>query len=53
LKAEGYSGISPETAVRLKNHNINRDFIQRAKAKGFTNITLDQLIKLRNNDILK
>jgi hypothetical protein len=53
LKAEGYSSISPETAIRLKNHNVDRDYIRRVKAKGFASLSLEQLIKLRDQDIVK
>jgi hypothetical protein len=53
IKAEGYSEISPETAIKLKNHSVDRDFIRKAKAQGHTNATLEELVRLRSRGTLK
>jgi uncharacterized protein (UPF0335 family) len=52
IKAEGYADISADLAVRLKNHSVNGDFIRRAKAQGY-NVSLDEMIRLRNKDVVK
>lgn len=52
IKAEGFQQITLSQAIKLKDHDIGRDFIRRVKA-SFPNATLDELVKLRTDGIVK
>ncbi len=47
-----YPGATVDDIVKTKIFNINADFIADAKRHGFTNLTLDNLVKLRISGIL-
>ena len=42
-----------ETAVRLISHDVDRDFIRKAKAQGYTDVTLDQIVRLKDRGTIK
>jgi len=50
LAAEGYK-LNAEQVTGAKIMGITPEFIQKAKSHGFTNLTLEKLIQLRNADI--
>jgi hypothetical protein len=39
--------------IRAKNHDITGDLIRRAKAQGYTNASLDEIITLNNRGLIK
>ncbi len=47
-----YPGATVDDVVKTKIFNINADFIADAKRHGFTNLSLDKLVKLRISGIL-
>ena len=47
-----YPGATVDDIVKTKIFNINADFIADAKRHGFTDLTLDKLVKLRISGIL-
>ncbi|HUH61811.1 MAG TPA: M56 family metallopeptidase [Terracidiphilus sp.] len=47
-----YPGATIDDIVKTKIFNINADFIADAKRHGFTDLTLDKLVKLRISGIL-
>jgi beta-lactamase regulating signal transducer with metallopeptidase domain len=47
-----YPGATVEDIVKTKIFNINADFIASAKRHGFTDLTLEKLVKLRISGIL-
>jgi beta-lactamase regulating signal transducer with metallopeptidase domain len=47
-----YPGATVDDIVKTKIFNINAGFIADAKQHGFTNLTLDKLVKLRISGIL-
>jgi len=47
-----YPGATVDDIVKTKIFNINADFIAQAKRHGFTDLTLDKLVKLRISGIL-
>jgi hypothetical protein len=52
IQALGYPNLTPETAVALRIHQVTPEFIRLAQSK-FKNITLEQLIQLKQLGILK
>jgi len=53
MRSAGFENLSIEGLIRLKNHDVDRDFIRRAKVQGFSNATLEELIRLRNRGTVK
>jgi hypothetical protein len=35
----------------MRDHGVDAEFIRRAKSNGFPNLTIDQLIRLRDADV--
>ena len=53
-KAEGIlEHLRRNDAIRAKNHDITAEFIRRAKAEGYGNVGLDELIRLNNRGQIK
>nr|MBA3320521.1 hypothetical protein [Pyrinomonadaceae bacterium] len=50
---EGFSPISADDAVQLRIFKVDGDYIRRMKARGFNNLTLEQLVQLRIHNIAK
>ncbi len=50
--AQEYPGATVDDVVKTKIFNINADFIALAKKHGFTNLSLDKLIKIRISGVL-
>ncbi len=50
LAAEGYK-LNAEQVTSAKIMGVTPEFIQKAKSHGFTNLTIDKLIQLKNADI--
>ena len=50
--AQQYPGATVDDIIKTKIFNINADFIALAKAHGFTNLSLEKLVKLRISGVL-
>lgn len=50
--AQEYPGATVDDVIKTKIFNINADFIALAKKHGFTNLTLDKLVKIRISGVL-
>jgi len=50
--AQQYPGATADDVIKTKIFNINADFIALAKKHGFTNLSLEKLVKLRISGIL-
>src|SRR5215470_17634673 len=50
LEAEGYK-LNAHQAIEAKIMGITPEFIQKAKSHGFTNLSIEKLIQLKNADI--
>ena len=50
--AQEYPGATVDDVIKTKIFNINADFIALAKKHGFTNLSLDKLVKIRISGIL-
>jgi beta-lactamase regulating signal transducer with metallopeptidase domain len=50
--AQQYPGATVDDVIKTKIFNINADFIALAKAHGFTNLSLEKLVKLRISGVL-
>jgi len=50
LAAEGYK-LDAHQVVGAKIMGVTPEFIQKAKSHGFTNLTIEKLIQLKNADI--
>jgi len=50
--AKQYPGATVDDVIKTKIFNINADFIAQAKAHGFTDLSLEKLVKLRISGVL-
>jgi beta-lactamase regulating signal transducer with metallopeptidase domain len=50
--AKQYPGATVDDVIKTKIFNINSDFIAQAKAHGFTNLSLEKLVRLRISGVL-
>jgi len=52
LKEAGLTNLGCEDVIAARIHGITPDFIKEATKHGFKNLTLDQLIRLKQIGIL-
>jgi len=45
----GYENLSLDQLIRMRSHEVTAAFIREARARGFNNLTIEQLINLRIN----
>ena len=50
--AQQYPGVTSDDLVKTKIFNIDAAFIASAKKHGFTDLSLDKLVKLRISGVL-
>jgi hypothetical protein len=50
--AQQYPGATVDDVIKTKIFNINADFIASAKKHGFTNLSLEKLVKIRISGVL-
>ena len=50
--AKQYPGATVDDVIKTKIFNINADFIASAKKHGFTNLSLEKLVKIRISGVL-
>ena len=41
-------GVPIEQLIRLKDHGVNAAFIQKMKERGYSDLTLDEYVRLRD-----
>jgi hypothetical protein len=50
--AQQYPGATVDDVIKTRIFNIDADFIASAKKHGFTNLTLEKLVKIRISGVL-
>ena len=53
MKAANLKGLDFESVVALRNHGVTEELVREAQRHGFHDLTVEQLIKLKNFHVLE
>src|SRR5262249_182629 len=51
LRRLGYTNLSVDELIKLKNHGVTPEFIEGLKNHGYGSLSIEQLLKLRNHGV--
>lgn len=51
MEEMGYTGLTREDLIRLRENGVTATFTSRMRDLGYTDLTLDDLVRLRQNDV--
>jgi len=51
MEEMGYTGLSREDLIELREQGVTATFTSRMRDLGYTDLTLDQIVRLRQNDV--
>jgi hypothetical protein len=51
LQKTGYSNLTPDDVVRMRDHGVDPQYLARIRTAGFDGLTVDQVIKLHDHGV--
>jgi DNA-binding winged helix-turn-helix (wHTH) protein len=51
LRRLGYTNLSVDELIKLRNHGVTPEFIEGLKTHGYGSLSIEQLLKLRNHGV--